>query len=132
MREACEQFKRELRSYKTYMKYINRLNDDLLVINSQLIGLRSPTYDSVPTHSGRDNKIDLLDKKAEKESKLKLYKNMIQLVDERLLKLEKVEKDILVLVYMENVSIKKIARTFYMSEASVFRWINRIIKKALN
>ena len=132
MRDDIEQFKRELRSYKTYKKYISKLKDDLLVINSQLIGLRSPNLNGIPSTNKEDKRLDLFDKKSDLESKLSLYKSMILLTDSRLLRLDKVERDILTLVYMENVSIKKIARTFYMSEASVFRWINQIIEKALN
>lgn len=131
MKEAIEQFKRELRSYKTYNKYINNLSNDLLAINNQLIGLKSPNLDGVPTRSGTDNRIELIEKKQEIESKLALYRSMVLLTESKLAKLEQVERDVLMLVYVEHVTIRKIGRTFYMSNASVFRWIDRIVRKAV-
>lgn len=131
MIEEMEQFRRELKSYKTYQRYLRQLSEDLYVIEHRLVGLKGTRFDAMPSGSGRDNRLDLIEKKGELEKKMSVYVALVDNVDKRLARLTKEEQDIIRLVYMENVSIRKIARTYYMSEPSVFRWINRILKKAI-
>ena len=130
MIEEMEQFRRELKSYKTYQRYLRQLSEELYVVEHRLVGLKGTRFDAMPSGSGRDNRLFLIEKKEQIEKKMSVYKALIDSVDERLNRLTKEEQDIIRLVYMENVSIRKIARTYYKSEPSVFRWINRMLKKA--
>ena len=132
MVEEMEQFKRELKSYKTYKKYIAEKSEELYVLEHKLIGLKGTRFDAMPSGTGgHDNRLHLIEKKDELEKSMNVYVALVDNVDKRLARLTHEEQDIVKLVYMENVSIRKIARTYYKSEPSVFRWINRILKKAI-
>ena len=130
MHEDLEQFKRDLRSYKTHQRYIRQYDEELYVIEHRLTGLKGTRFDGMPAGGGHDNRLHLIEKKEKIEKAKAVYVALVQAVDEKLSRLTKEEQDIIRLVYMDNVSIRKIARTYYKSEPSVFRWINRMLKKA--
>ena len=131
MVEEIEQFRRELKSYKTYKRYIAEMSEELYVLEHKLVGLKGTRFDAMPSGTGgHDNRLHLIEKKDELEKRMNIYVALVEALDKRLARLTQEEQDILKLVYMENVSIRKIARTYYKSEPSVFRWINRILKKA--
>lgn len=131
MIEEMEQFRRELKSYKTYKRYIAEMSEELYVLEHKLIGLKGTRFDAMPSGTSKhDNRLHLIEKKDEIEKRMSVYVALVDNVDKRLARLTQEEQDILKLVYMENVSIRKIARTYYKSEPSMFRWINRMLKKA--
>lgn len=131
--KEIDQFKRELRSYRNWKENIKNIELKIEELETKMINVKSPNLEAVKCGCQCDNiKLILIEKKIEYEKKKNMYESYVNYIDECMSKLTKEEKDILLLVYMEHVPIRKIAKTYYMSEASVFRWIDRIIMKAIH
>lgn len=130
--EDIKQFKRELQSYKNHKANIKRLKEKLLEIDTKLENVKSPKFEAVPVHTlniNGDMRLHLIEEKEKVNKRIAIYQSIIADIDERLNKLTKEESDILKLVYVENVSIGKIARTYYKSESTMYRDINKMIAK---
>lgn len=132
--DEIKQFKRDLLSYKNHKKRIKRLNDKLLELQTKLENVKSPKFEVVPVHTqslNGDIRLHLIEEKSKVQKKIETSQNIIAEIDEKLAQLNKEERDILTLVYMEHVPIKKIARVYYKSEPTMYRDINSMILKII-
>ena len=132
--EEIKQFKRDLQSYKSYKEKIKRLYDKVLEMDTRLENVKSPRFNAVPVHQGstkNDLFLHLIEEKEKINNTIKAYETIVSEVDRKLGKLTKEEQDILKLVYMEHVPIRKIARVYYRSEPTMYRDITDIILKII-
>ena len=128
-------FKNLLNSYKDILNSISLLNDELDVLWYEATGVKGVRYDkthiSTPSTIVDDKRLRLLELINEKEAERDMYLAIVKVIENKLAKLPKEDKDIVMRILVENVTNEKVGREVGYTKSGIWYKVAQDIKKIL-
>ena len=127
--------KNELGNYYQNLKHIDELKEEIELILYEMTGVKGIRYDKEPTsynpELSAEKRLDLIDRKEEKEIELEYMTASVKYIEMKLSKLSKEDKEICLKIISEGVSAEKVRREVGYSKSGIWKRIKRELQGIL-
>lgn len=128
-------FKNELENYYKHLRSVDDLKEQIELILYEMTGVKGVRYDKEPTsHNPQlssERKLELIEKKEEKEIELEYTIASIRLIERKLAKLSDEDKQICLRIISEGVSAEKVRQEVGYSKSGIWKRIKRELQGIL-
>lgn len=134
--EKIAYFRRELSSYKYYLKSIEDINNKIEAIDVELNGVSSPNLRDIPIHSATTETItyrimELWEEQSKLEKEKLFYQERIKDINAKLNRLSEEDRNMLIDVYVNSIGWDKACMKYNLAKTSLFRKLNHIVGKVI-
>ena len=128
-------FKNELENYESYLIAKEQIEQEIEQIIYVMSGVRGIRYDKEPgsfnPELSEEKRLDLIEKKSEKEIELAFIVHAIKLIELKLSKLSKEDKEICMRIIAEGESSEAVSRQNGYTRGGMWKRIKREISRIL-
>ena len=133
--DCVQEFKNEVRSYRGLKRQLNRLSEELYVVNHKLTTCGGPKYDGMPHNEynpfAPNPLTDLSIRKTELEQEIRIIWYRIRKVDDALAKMNHQDASDIRSIYMFGDTIQSCAAKRGISERMEKYYLDQAIKSVI-
>ena len=126
--------KEEIRSYRQYKAYRNRLNDRLDTLWYELTGVKGIRYDKAHFNADpsvtEERRLALLDKVTVIETELARVESQIDHIDKLLSAMPKEDRKLVTYTLIDGNTYRQAEDVFYITYSAIARKVDRILDNA--
>lgn len=126
--------KEEIRSYRQYKAYRNRLNDRLDTLWYELTGVKGIRYDKAHFNADpsvtEERRLALLDKVTAIEAELARVESQIDHIDKLLSAMPKEDRKLVTYTLIDGNTYRQAEDVFYITYSAIARKVDRILDNA--